>query len=85
MSKFDTPTIESRQPCGCVTTTTEIKGQEPMVNYEPCLACALNNAGVMLIEAAKRLAEAAEREAEEMAENAEAARKQAEDFIGGGD
>lgn len=81
MSKFDTPAIET-QPCGCRTTTTEHKGLEPVVSYEPCLACALNSAGLMLVQAGARLTEAAEREREE---NAEVARIKAEDFIGGGD
>lgn len=69
------------QPCGC--TTLKKHGQEPV--YTPCLPCALNGAGLMLVEAAKRLAEAVEREREEAAEHAESARVQAEDFIGGAD
>lgn len=81
---FNTPT-ESHQPCGCVTTTTDIKGHEPTVSYTPCLACALKNAGLMLIEAGKRMDEAATEARVDMEEQAEAARIQAEDYIGGTD
>lgn len=73
------PTIE-RQPCGCVTTDTE-----GVVSYTPCLACALKNAGLMLIEAGKRMHEAAEEERRESEARAEEQRIQAEDFIGGND
>ena len=70
-----------RQLCGC--TTLSKPGKD--VVYTPCLACALKNAGIMMIEAGKRLTEAAERDRQEMEEKAEEARAQAEDFIGGSD
>lgn len=69
------------QECGCRTITQECD----TVTYIPCLGCALKNAGLMLIEAGKRLYDADEKEREEMEERAEAVRVQAEDFIGGTD
>ena len=75
------PVVEvEAQACGCRTTTTEVS-----VNYEPCLACALKNAGIMLQQAGLRLDEAAEQARLEQAERAEAVRVQAEDFVGGSD
>lgn len=71
------------RPCGCTTVHDPNTLKEPVLT--PCVSCALNTAGLMLIEAAKRLAEAAEKQREEDAERAEAARQQAEDFIGGTD
>ena len=90
MTMTGEPTVEE-QPCGCKTTTYPIISNGtrtevgPIVMREPCLACALTQAGQMLQQAGMRLAEAAEREQEEMEENAEAARRLAEDTIGGGD
>lgn len=56
-----------------------------MVKWEPCLAHALDNAGLMLREAASRLMEAEEHRLEECEANREFLRKQAEDTIGGSD
>lgn len=67
--------------CGCHNTLLG----EQVVQYDPCLACALKNAGIMLQAAGDRLHEAAQREAEEAAEQAEEVRRKATDFIGGSD
>lgn len=90
MTFVDKPT-EEVQPCGCKTITTPIisrgsyDGPNPIVKYEPCLPCALANAGIMLQQAAERMREGQEREQEEAAAQAERLRVQAEDTIGGND
>ncbi len=81
----------TEQPCGCRTTSTPVlspgsyNGPNPIVEYLPCLACALTQAGVMLQQAGLRMAEAAERQREDDDIAAERVRIQAEDFIGGND
>lgn len=67
--------------CGCRNTIQN--GQT--VQYDPCLACALTNAGVMLQAAGARLHEAEEHEQREQQERNEEARKEAERWIGGSD
>ena len=69
-------------PCGCSTTTYD---DDVPASYDPCLACALKNAGIMLMEAGKRMAEAIEAERLEAEKRAEADRQRAEDWIGGTD
>lgn len=76
------------QPCGCKTLNTHgndpnVPGHEPV--YVPCLACALKNAGIMLIEAGKRMQEALDAERLEAENRAEAERAKSEDWIGGND
>jgi hypothetical protein len=84
------PTVEE-EPCGCRTITYPVISQGtrtevgPIVKYEPCLPCALANAGLMLQQAAERMREAQAGEAEEAAEQAELQRILAEDSIGGSD
>lgn len=43
------------QPCGCKVTHFKDAAQAP--RYQPCLPCALTNAGMMLQEAGTRLRE----------------------------
>ena len=43
------------QPCGCMVTHYRDDAREPY--YQPCLPCALVNAGLMLQEAGNRLRE----------------------------
>lgn len=78
-SNHPDPVVEE-QACGCKTTTYEAS-----VSYEPCLACALKNAGLMLMEAGKRLEEQEAERLREAAELAEEQRKRAEGWIGGTD
>lgn len=45
-------------PCGCELSKDAAGGT---VRYKPCLACALQNAGMMLQEAAQRIREMREK------------------------
>ena len=68
-------------PCGCQNTIEN----EQVVKYDPCLACALTNAGIMLQAAGQRMHDKAESDAKEADEEAENVRRQIEGFIGGSD
>lgn len=73
----------SYESCGCHTTT--IHSEPPQVKWEPCIAHALQNAGIMLQQAAERMHEAEEHRLQELEMEREALRTQAEDWIGGTD
>lgn len=61
--RADAHTIDHR-PCGCrVYTYPCPKGGVEPTSYEPCLPCALLNAGLMLQEAGKRMQEERESDA----------------------
>ena len=64
--------------CGCKTTMDKEGGT---TSYEPCLACALKNAGIMLQQAGLRLDEARQ---EEVADQ-EAAYEKDQGYFGGSD
>lgn len=90
MTLGDKSTVEE-QPCGCKTISTTIysrgsyTGPNPIIKYEPCLPCALKNAGLMLQQAGLRIEEQRDAELQDAAEQAEALRVRAEETIGGSD
>jgi hypothetical protein len=69
------------QACGCKTVCDD----DGTTAYIPCLACALKNAGLMLVEAGNRISEAEQERLQVEAEEAERLRVQAEDYFGGSD
>ena len=72
------------QPCGCITQEPDLLAGSPAA-YIPCLACALKNSGLMLVQAGLRMEEAIERERKEAAARAEEVVENAQDWIGGTD
>lgn len=73
-------TVIEEQACGCKTIT-----YEGSVSYEPCLPCALKNAGLMLQQAGLRMEEADERRRAEAEQQAEELRRRSEETFGGSD